>query len=219
MSEERKATDILLAIESDVKEILAYHKNQDLTNRLILERLRVLEGARIAGPSAISPTVIAADPAPPLTTSLAPAPTPFLQTSGMKEKLRKAMSEASAAVDSKNDIRLQDQIDVENSQSGKRRGTRVQTAAEKQVSVQQRIVGSDDKNLFMAKVEIFDDEGTLVKQTKTNQTGKWLAQLVPARYQITISKAGTATKEPVEETYFVEIPGENANCELETKKV
>lgn len=211
MSDDRKATDILLIIESDVKEILAYVRNNDLNYRLILERLRLLSEGASKAPLAISPPSLVSGDTKPVPLSAGP----FIQSSDLKEKIRKAMEEASLQDDN---VKFQD-LEVENSQSGKRRGTRVQINAEKQVSVQQKIVDSDGKNVFMAKVEIFDEQGNLAKQTKTNQTGKWLAQLLPGRYSVTITKAGTATKSPVESTYSVLIPVQETNCELDTKKV
>lgn len=217
MTEERKATDILLSIEADVKEILGYVRNSDLKDKIILERLRLLTETPKApksnqfGSHTGDPRVVPE----PQQTSLASAKPSVFESSPLKDKIRKAMEEASKAQD---EIQFTD-LSTETTQSGKRRGTRVQTNAEKQVSVQQRIVDAESKNIFMAKIEIFDDSNTPVKQTKTNQAGKWFAQLLPGNYQVVLSKAGTATKPAISITYDVEIPEQDSNFELQTRKV
>lgn len=226
MTEERKATDILLSIEADVKEILGYVRNGDLKDKIILERLRLLtEASTVQGPKPDQfgytwkedthtgePFAVREQPKTP---PVAPAKPSMFESTPLKDKIRKAMEEASNAQD---DIQFTD-LSAETTQSGKRRGTRVQTNAEKQISVQQRIVDSESKNIFMAKVEIFDESNTPVKQTKTNQAGKWFAQLLPGQYQVVLSKAGTATKPAISITYDVEITDQDSNCELQTRKV
>lgn len=224
MTEERKATDILLSIEADVKEILGYVRNSDLKDKIILERLRLLTETKLQ--SAPKPNLFGfvekEDPhtgepffvREPKTPDAQPKPSVF-ESTPLKDKIRKAMEEASKAQD---DVQFTE-LSAETTQSGKRRGTRVQTNAEKQISVQQRVVDAESKNIFMAKVEIFDESNTPVKQTKTNQAGKWFAQLLPGNYQVVLSKAGTATKPAISITYDVEVPDQDSNFELQTRKV
>lgn len=210
MTEERKATDILLSIEADVKEILGYVRNSDLKDKIILERLRLLTET----PESQGQKPDQFDEQS-LQIPIAPEKLSIFESSPLKDKIRKAMEEASKDQDN---IQFTD-LSAETTQSGKRRGTRIQTNAEKQISVQQRVVDSESKNIFMAKVEVFDESNTSVKQTKTNQAGKWFAQLLPGNYQVVLSKAGTATKPAISISYDIDIPDQDSNFELQTRKV
>lgn len=90
----------------------------------------------------------------------------------------------------------------------------------KKTPVQQRLVYSnDDKNIYMAKVEILDKNGQLVKQIRTNQTGKWLAALPAGEYKVSVSKAASSNKPKVDYQYNIVIPDSTEAIELDTQKI
>ena len=57
------------------------------------------------------------------------------------------------------------------------------------IPIMQRVVGRDNKSLFMAEVEILNlSSNTIETKTRTNGTGKYQATLLPGQYKITIKK-------------------------------
>lgn len=68
----------------------------------------------------------------------------------------------------------------------------------KRTAQQQVVVKAIDKPLLMANVEIFNENGVLVKKTKTNQTGRWIAGLPPGNYSVHINKRKSAHNPDVE---------------------
>ena len=66
------------------------------------------------------------------------------------------------------------ELEVDKNPTGKRRAARGQNLDVKMVPVQQKITYPDGSNVCVAKVEIHDSTGKLVKQMRTNQVGKWM---------------------------------------------
>lgn len=59
----------------------------------------------------------------------------------------------------------------------------------KSVNVSQQVIYKDGRHIFLADVEIRDEAGKkLIKQTRTNVKGKWIAALAPGNYIIKVSK-------------------------------
>jgi len=198
MTEERKLTDIILTIESDIKELKSYFRNNDLQNRLLLERLQAVL-AKFSAPTLTSTPVpkievSASEMKPSASSQTSARPTSGLDKDpDIKEKIRRAMA---AAQDKTEEV--------------------------KPLTICQKILGSDAKPVFMAKVDIFDASShELIKSTKTNQTGKWLTQLLPGNYVLEVSKAATQNKAEIKVEYEIVVPNESSApiLELESKKV
>jgi predicted phage tail protein len=77
---------------------------------------------------------------------------------------------------------------------------------EKKSSVSQTIK-REDAPLFLATVEIFDDNDLLVNQTRTNTKGRWLASLAPGNYKVHVVKnfPADSSKKPIDKFYMIEV--------------
>lgn len=58
----------------------------------------------------------------------------------------------------------------------------------KKIPVTQRVTWDDGKSLFMAKVEIFDENDNLLEKVNTSADGKWTAKLPIGKVKIKIHK-------------------------------
>ncbi len=86
-------------------------------------------------------------------------------------------------------------------------------------TVQGKLIYSDSKVMILAQVEIFDSSGQLVKKTKTNNAGKWIASLLPGTYNVRVAKAGNSVKPSVAGQYAVTVQPGNEPLQLESKKI
>jgi hypothetical protein len=84
----------------------------------------------------------------------------------------------------------------------------------KKVSVIQRVSDNTGKDMFMASVLINDEAGNEVHKTKTNAVGKWQAQLKPGSYIIKLTKTDTATKKILETTQKINVGNSNSTITL-----
>lgn len=214
MSENKKATEVLFEINSKVDELLSYIKTENLARNILLERLRIvaenLEKLTVKTHIEKKPTLsVSADftsPTNPVVIKDKPKQLSdkiAVTTLSLKDKIKKAMDEAK---ENGNSLEFP---------AAKEKNT------EKQISVQQKITDSEGSNIFMANVEIFDINDVLIKKTKTNQTGKWLAQLPVGTYNVIVTKVGANNKSPINLKYSIEVnsSSENSNLELPIKKV
>ena len=214
----RKASDVILSIENYVNEILGHVRNQDMTVKLLINRISSLERA-----------VNNSSPAPASSAPPAPAPASQRQMPGLKpgvnlgppakeQQTFTATPRGSSQIDY--DESGNEQLEVEVKPVGKRRGARGQTAsAVKNVPVQQKILYPDGKNVCLANVEVFSSgkqgQLDLVKKCRTNSAGKWNVSLGAGKYLVSISKVGTSTKPGVEVSYPIEIPVSDKPLELQ----
>lgn len=199
---EKKATDLLLEIIATQTEIIGFVRNIDFTNKLILSKLQ--SPVVTAAPTAKTSTVNSVDKID------------FHQvaTPQSKSKLQMAL-EQEEQEQMENDL-----LTEESNLEGRRRTQRYVSPSVKKIPVQQRITYQDGKSVFMANVEIFDSNATIVKKTRTNQIGNWLAALPVGDYTVKIEKAATSLKPKVELVYSVSVPSTDQNqIEFETKKV
>jgi len=220
MAEEKKATEILAGMDQKIDEILGYVKNIDHKYNLILDRLN--SQTKTPAPSVPPPPRNSAP-------SLPPSGRPGLPSveatddfkfhdhdvkSNLKSKLEKALADANQTQEEL------DQPQVDSNLDGMKRTLRFYPDAQiRRIPVQQRISYADGKNVPMASVEVFDASDALVKQTKTNQQGKWMAALPAGEYRISVSKMPTNLKPKVEATFQVTVLNSDSVVELETKKV
>lgn len=90
---------------------------------------------------------------------------------------------------------------------GNRRGERKLEGGAPRVAVSQRIVFPNGDPLFLGAVSIKDSSGTILRQTRTNSQGRWVAGLSPGEYSIQISKRGGEDGSPeVELKYSINVP-------------
>ncbi|HVI41871.1 MAG TPA: hypothetical protein VM577_14570 [Anaerovoracaceae bacterium] len=225
---ERKASDVLLELEKKVDQILQYLKNIDFNNKLILERLNKapVESAKpiaAAPPPAPQRKMPSAGPYVPPTPPTAVAPAG--KAPAGKTLMTKPVTdyEFHEVLDDGENHQIHEDLQPKLG----RRDIRTPMQQDKKTQVQQKIMYPDGKNVILASVEIFtlipDGKGKLekklVKQTRTNSSGKWLAALDPGKYSIHIFKTATTNKPVVEQAYEVEIPLSDAPLELEPSQV
>lgn len=83
------------------------------------------------------------------------------------------------------------------------------------VPVMQRVVDRNGKSVFLADVEVIDlNTNQQVFKTRTNGTGKWMASLAPSHYKIIIRKVESLTKERVETPQDVVVTGAESPLDL-----
>lgn len=85
---------------------------------------------------------------------------------------------------------------------------------DKKVPVMQRVSDHTGKDIYMATVVITDESGHEIHKTKTNAVGKWQAQLKPAPYNIKITKTDTATKKVLETIQKITVNNSNTMITL-----
>lgn len=216
MTEEKKVTEVIQEIKSEVSEILNHIKNMDFKYTLLLDRLNKLITSQTVPSKILPQQSISVDNAEMIFPEYHPPAqkSPFEQTTNLKSKIQLALEQAQKEQDES------EQLSVEKHQDGKRRNLRQHAETQiRQIPTQQRITYSDGKPVFMAGVEIYDVNQNLVKQTKTNQVGKWLAPLAPGEYLVKINKGSGPLKPKVELSYRVAIPNQDSTVDLGTKMV
>lgn len=88
----------------------------------------------------------------------------------------------------------------------------------RKVTVHQNVYYPNGKPAPLAKIKILDASKQLVKETKTNSTGKWTVVLDPGNYFIHITKAEAADKPKIDHYFEVTVPSTKASFELESKR-
>lgn len=84
------------------------------------------------------------------------------------------------------------------------------------ISIIQRIVDKNGKSVFLADVEIFNQSNESVLKTRTNGTGKWMASIPPGIYKVIIRKRESLTKEKMEIVQNLTIDSSQSSQELGT---
>jgi len=88
-------------------------------------------------------------------------------------------------------------------------------ATQGQVPVTQRCVDKNGKSIFLANVEILDMQtGEEIFKTRTNAVGKWSASVSAGKYQITVRKLESITKQKIESVQEIIIDGSQGRVEL-----
>ena len=231
----RKASEVLLSLEQRVNQQEHYFKNMDMLLKKLVNQVSALEKALTQPITEEEKQYYAQTPGG-LQHQQIPAgmksPQPQPQQTPQRIPGLKP-SVISAPDGTLNNVREEEEVNfepyqpdeglqVEKAPQGKRRDVRYTNdpVQQKRIPVQQKIVyEADNRNVCLASVEIFDSQNKLVGSSKTNNTGKWTQMLIPGKYAVSISKKGTATKQPVECSYFIEVPNSNETSVQDTVKV
>lgn len=104
---------------------------------------------------------------------------------------------------------------IESPSRGNSRGQRGPKTKGVKCSVSQNLT-RDDSPLFLANVELLDENGSLVSQTRTNTKGRWMLALAPGSYQVHVTKRfpPDSGKGSIDVTYPVMIPPSDKPMEL-----
>lgn len=200
--EEKKITEVIQEIKTEVSEILAFIKNMDFKYTLLLDRFNKLvtqvTQKEVVIPNKIQPVHDSEITFPEYQS--VQKKTVLEQTPSLKSKIKLALEQA-----------RQDQPELSKNSNSQYLETQI-----RQIPTQQRINYSDGKPVFMATVEIFDSNQNLVKQTKTNQVGKWLASLGTGEYIVKVTKGNSPLKPKVVLNYRISIPNQDSIVDLGT---
>jgi hypothetical protein len=106
---------------------------------------------------------------------------------------------------------------VEAPSRGNARGQRGPQKSDKKGSVSQ-VIKRGDTPLYIANVEVFDDSGQLINQTRTNTKGRWLMALAPGDYRVHVLKRfpPDSGKLPIDTSYQISVPPSNKPMELDS---
>ena len=220
--EERKATDVLLSIESKLESLLNHHRTQELNLKILSNKFNSLMENITSQLSDIKkPT-----PQPKITIEAADVansknipinsnfnlisdsnPIGFRRTS--RPETFEERNSQPETTNQKIELKLDNQKEKENTPliSPKLSDSVI-------AQVTQRIIDKNQKSIFLAEIEVKSEDGTTVHKTRTNSIGKWNATLPPGKYRVSASKRETSNKQKVEIFQDIEIDGNKNMMQL-----
>jgi len=239
-SEPRKASDLLLDLESKVDTLLSIVRSQDLNIKILSNKLNsVLEKVQqtnaIASPQynveAVNTQIpihslfsieesdnkqifVSAEDKLPLEEN----PKGFRRTSrpetysGDQAYLpaKKEPKPAEVVVHAKKQLPPQQQNTIQETIPNKK-------FSSGSIPVQQRTVDKNGKSIFLADIDIVSgDTGEPIYKTRTNGAGKWFASLPVGKYKITLRKKESLTKDKssLEAVQEILVDGNSSPLEL-----
>ena len=208
MDEPRKASEIILSLESKVEQLIKLHQALDFNVKLISNKLNDIIAAvnnakPVSAPSFTveAPKTIAITKENQLPIENAPIgfrrtsrPETFTPTSpgGAEIKLAPIKPEPPAEAMAKEQIISTPSIKSSGSV----------------ISVQQRITDNSGKAVFLANIEIIDKQSkNVVFKGRTNGIGKYAASLPIGEYQVSIKKAKSLEKPEINELQNLIVDG------------
>jgi Tfp pilus assembly major pilin PilA len=243
MSQEpRKATDIILELESKINTLLSICRNQDLNIKLLSNKLNSLmekinkldKGASTSNKIVVEAVNTVTHPSVPNEKNipissenkilLEEQPLGFRRTSrpetfaGDDKYLNKNNASNQVVfpmqLPSMKDTPAEIIVPDQPKEAAKKEN-KVIAAADSSVPVVQRVVDKNGKGIFLADVEIVNAESLeTVSKTRTNGSGKWMASLPLGNYKVTVKKRESLSKEKAEVNQNVQIDGTRSNVEL-----
>lgn len=197
--EDRTATDVLLAVEGKIQQLMSLHQSLDLNIKLISNKLNTLITA-VNDPSLDAPVSTEINPfematAPPMNIeeewkpaiplSTETAPVGFRRT-GRAETFTGAQTRMPAKNTPTPSIKVPEMKAP--------RSVAPPPPVAGKIPLSQRIVDRNGTSLFKADIEVLDDQGHTVWKGQTNATGKWQAALGLGKYRVNIHKQTTNQK-------------------------
>jgi hypothetical protein len=208
--EPRKATDILLALENKIDTLQKLVFNQDMLLKLIADKSNKIyayinELQKEYSQSEQNQEQLEDD-------------TPRIINITNKDQIVEAKnidigSRRINRVPSDAQVQQPAIIAIPNTPSEKTQQPSVSTG-NKKVPVIQRVSDPTGKDLFMATVNILDENGNEIHKTKTNAAGKWQATLKPGEYEVKITKTDTTSKKILEGIQKIKVPASNSTFTL-----
>jgi hypothetical protein len=226
--EQRKASDVLLELESKVDVLISFVRTQDLNIKILSNKINSLieKSNNIQAPSTPSFKIEQFDaPSNELKIEISPDDSILLETSpkGFRRTSRPETYSNVPIVKNTNIQKLVEpeiivkslpiSIPKENVQNVKRQNL----AAQNTVPVVQRVVDKNGKSVFLADVEIIEmSTKTSLFKTRTNGAGKWAYSLAIGQYRILIKKKESIDKEKLEVMQDIDVSGDISPLTLET---
>lgn len=217
-NEPRKASDLLLDLESKVDMLLSIVRSQDLNIKILSNKLNsVLEQTQKASSPVNQYTAETSNNSLPTFSlfnsheddekqipisnedklPLEESPKGFRRTSRPETYAgdnvyipeRKPVKDAEVVVQNKKQTTLQSEL-----KPSKEVKNQNKTGAS--IPVQQRTVDKNGKSIFLADIDIMSlDTGQHIYKTRTNGAGKWFASLQAGKYKITLKKQESLSKD------------------------
>jgi hypothetical protein len=220
-SDVRKITDVIVSLENKVNILLGMVRAQDLTIKLISNKLNELISLGHVQAHAQTPTKIQGSiSVESVDTKIIPIIAENnLPVAQEPDGFRRTSRPESYVVENKTPIQVptvsgQAEIIVP-SENNKQEPLPNHPMEGNTIPVSQRVVDSNSKSIFLADVEIIN-AATLqqVYKTRTNGAGKWSAPLTPGDYRIFIRKRESLSKDKLEATQNIKVDGSNSPYEL-----
>jgi len=231
--EPRKASDVLLELESKIDTLMSIVRTQDLNIKILSNKLNTLieKSDKLPIPGAVvsTPRIEAVTSPPQVILSEEPLPIEkepngFRRTSRPETYAKNEVKPAIQTVTPKFPMQIPklnntaeiivNKPDTEIKPLDKNNESKV-APPQNTIPIQQRIVDKNGKSMFMADVEIIDTE---TKQTfskiKTSAVGKWMASLPIGKYKVFIRKRESINKEMMEIIQDINVDGSKSPLEL-----
>jgi hypothetical protein len=84
------------------------------------------------------------------------------------------------------------------------------------IPVIQRVVDKNNKAIFLADIEVYNEMNILESKTRTGPSGKWQASLKPGRYHVLVKKSQNSLKDKLEIKQQISVDGRSVPQEIET---
>lgn len=213
-NDKRKATDILLSLEAKISAMDGRFRNTENLLKILLSRINTVFKQPQA-PQEL-PKVINKD-----NFDLRPKTSAFesiAQKNGVEVEESDIEEEDGLFVARPADLSAdpsgEDMLEaVVRSNTRGQRGPKIK---EKKCSVSQ-LINRGETPLFLANVEILDENGTVINQGRTNSKGRWMIALAPGEYQVHVLKRfpPDSGRKPVDVTYSISVPPSDKPMELD----
>jgi len=239
MSESRKATDVILELETMVISILDLVRSQDLSNKIISNKLNDVI-ARLDKQQKITVEAVQNIPLPPASFPVGDPERaiPFsvetaLPQDNSPQGFRRNSRPETYMDDRNNFPSYESNPPVPKSEaivppeallkksSNPPPPLQVKEVAEPifsgqgQIPVMQRCVDKNGKSIFLADVSIIDlATNQQVTKTRTSGMGKWMAALAVGNYRVEIRKQGSSLKEKIEAVQDIQVDGRASKLDL-----
>lgn len=234
-NEPRKASDILLSLESKVDQLISLYRSQDLVLKVLSNKLNNLIDAVNSSPSDSEPkpsTQQILNVSSEFQLPVEIAPKGFRRTSRPEtyDVPEKPAPKAQLKTEPPTPVAVSvEQPSVEfpiqfpdyepkkeppGLQNLKKPKSEIKVSEPShpatpgnKVPVEQRVVDKNGKAIFLANVELLNSAGESEYKTRTNGVGKWQASLGVGTYQVKISKQESVSKEKIEVVQDITVDG------------
>lgn len=212
-TDRRKATEILIDLEERIKVVEGRIKNSENLLKIMLGKLNAA-GITPAQPQPAS-TIINKD---------------NFESRPVTHKFSEAAEQVGIRVDEPEEPQQLNEVFtakpaealsgpdemVEAPIRGNARGQRGPKFSGAKASVSQ-VLSVGESPLFLANIEILDEQGVLINQARTNTKGRWLMALAPGNYQVHVSKRfpPDSGRNPIDTLYQINVPSSSKPMELD----
>lgn len=241
-NEPRKASDLLLSLESQVQTLLGIIRAQDLNIKILSNKLNnLLDLLEKNTNTSHSKIVVEAVNTAPITENnnipiisennikIEDIPVGFRRTSRAETYAGDDTYLNTVQTTNTLPVQVPQQVQAEvtvsknptsNStdfiKNNEKKSSKIEKKSEGSViPIMQRIVNASGKSIFLADVEIIDlSSMESVFKTRTNGTGKWMASLPLGNYRVNIKKGESLTKDKLEATQDIQVDGSKSPLDL-----